>query len=232
MHWPLYEGMRRGLRELLRARPEARDHVVVGAVSYVGDPEFAVHPFLEVIDAVPGLEKLDLAIVGGMRGGQRARFDGFAAHRAASRLPGVRALGATFHDRTAALPLLAGGDADIAFIRYNAAHRGAEEDVFARAPQTRRGLLYNFKSTMGHVPEARFEQFGYGTEVWRPSVSDHYRFVLSQAQLDGVLCAPQDLRELAELEHAIGRGPLSDEELAFMKCASDLHAGRIRLKAS
>jgi hypothetical protein len=230
MHWPHYEALRRGLGELLRSRPGARDRIVVGAVSYVAEPEFAVAPFYEVLDAVPGLERLDLTIVGGVNGEQHERLDTFATHRTRRRVPGVRATGATFHDRAAAVSLLASGRPDIAFIRYNADHRGAEHDVFPVLARPRSSLLFNFKSTVGFVPHRRLPELGFDGDAWRPAVTDHYRFVLTQAQMDGVLFAPGDAAEVASLDAALLRGPLCREELSYMNCLADLHLGRARWK--
>jgi len=46
MHWPLYEGVREGLRRLLKSNPAARDSLVVGVVAYVTQPEFCWVPFV------------------------------------------------------------------------------------------------------------------------------------------------------------------------------------------
>src|SRR5688572_28146132 len=53
MHWPLYEPVRRGLRDLLQSKPSARDEIVVGVVSYVTQPEFCWVPFEEVLAEIP-----------------------------------------------------------------------------------------------------------------------------------------------------------------------------------
>src|SRR5262249_54173877 len=65
MHWPLYDGLRRGLEMLLARGGGIRDRIVVGAVSYVAQPEFCFAPFRETIEAVKGLERLDVTIAGG-----------------------------------------------------------------------------------------------------------------------------------------------------------------------
>jgi hypothetical protein len=226
MHWPHYEQLRRGLEELLRARPGVRDQIVVGSVSYVAQPEFAVAPFHEVLEAVPGLERIDLTIVGGVLGAQTERFRSFAAHRDGGSVPGVRAVGATFHDRAAAAERLAADDIDIAFVRYNADFRKAEHDLFPTLAQDRRSLLYNFKTTLGYVPHARFAELGFAETAWRPTVTDHYRFVLTRPEIDGLLCSPRTPEEVIALERALEAGPLGAREMKYMRCLTDLHLGR------
>jgi hypothetical protein len=232
MHWPAYEATRSGLRELLRTRPGVRDRIVVGSVSYIAEPEFAVAPFVEVLEAVPGLERLDLTVVGGVKGSQPERFAAFARHRRTRSLAGVRATGATFHDRAAAASCVADGDLDVAFIRYNADHRGAENDVFPVLARERRALLFNFKSTAGFVPHARFRELRFDDDAWRPSVTDHYRFVLTRGEVDGILCSPGDAAQVASLERAIDLGGLCEEQLSYIKCVADLHLGRARVRGA
>jgi hypothetical protein len=38
LHWPLYEGLRQGLSQLLSRVPSVRDQIVVGVVSYLDQP--------------------------------------------------------------------------------------------------------------------------------------------------------------------------------------------------
>jgi hypothetical protein len=231
MHWPLYEAARKGLRDLLR-RKGVRDRIVVGAVSYVGQPEFCHVPFREVLDAVPGLRTLDLTIVGGVYSADfLVRLAEYRKHRQPDggphHLPGVRGTGATFHDRATALIALNHHLVDVAFARYNPDHPRAEEDLFPQLlPRRPRPLLYNFNSTRGHVSDARSKQLGLTAKHWRPSVTDHYRFALRQPRIDGLLCGLDDRRELAALGAALSSGGLTDEEASYMRDLADLAAGR------
>jgi hypothetical protein len=231
LHWPLYEATRQGLRDLLRGRPAARDAIVVGSVSYVAQPEFAVAPFREVIDAVPGLERLDVAVVGGVRGPEVDRELAFRAHRRSQLVPGVRATGASFHARTAALEWIERGSLDVAFVRYNTEHAGAERDLFPRLGPARRTAVFNFKSTAGYVPSSRLAELGVATGGWQPDVTDHYRFVLGRPELDGILCSPRSLRELEALGRALQSGPLAEEHASLLKTISQAHHRRLRCEA-
>jgi hypothetical protein len=126
MHWPLYEGLRRGLDALLATRPSARDDLDVAVVSYTTEPEFCYAPFLEVIDAMPRLARIDVAAMSGVYASDfTARLDIYRSHQR-SRHAGISAVGATFHDRQAARAAMLLDAVDIALLRYNPAHpRGA-----------------------------------------------------------------------------------------------------------
>jgi hypothetical protein len=230
MHWPLYEAARLGLRDLLRRRG-VRDRIVVGAVSYVGQPEFCHVPFLEVLDAVPGLRTLDLTIIGGVYAADfLVRLNEYRRHRQRDggprHLPGVKGTGATFHDRGAALLSLNHRLVDVAFARYNPDHPRAEEELFPRLPRRPRNLLFNFNSTRGHVEDRRFKELGLSAKHWRPTVTDHYRFALRQPAIDGLLCGLEDTKELTALGAALASDALTEEEAAYMRDLADLAAGR------
>src|SRR5947207_1008642 len=64
LHWPLYEELRRGLELLLRRGGGIRDEIVVAACSYCTQPELPVGAIQETLAAVPGLERIDVAVAG------------------------------------------------------------------------------------------------------------------------------------------------------------------------
>ncbi|HEU4406669.1 MAG TPA: hypothetical protein VFS43_15485 [Polyangiaceae bacterium] len=237
MHWPLYEAARRGLRDLLRRGGGVRDEIVVGVASYVQQPEFCHVPFREVVSAVPGLGSIDVTIAGGSYGGEfLVRLAQYKAHRLPGggphRVPGVRATGASFHDRAAALLALNHGLVDVAFARYNADHPGADDDLFAGLlPRDARpkSLLFNFNSTRGYVGEARFRELGLSADHWHPALPDYYRFALRRPEIDGILCGLRDGKELDALAAALRAGPVSDDEAAYMRDLAALSAGRREL---
>lgn len=203
MHWPLYEATRRGIRDLLRRRRSIRDELVIAGVSYVTQAEFCRMPFLEILEAVPELGRLDVLVAGGAYAGDfRARAPIYARHRAA-RLAGCAAIGASFHDRPAARAALADAPIDIGFVRYNPAHTGAEGDVFAGLRPRARRLLYVFNSMRGFIPARAFARLDLPADCWRPRVTDYYRFALAPAAVDGVLCSFADGKQVAAFAAAM-----------------------------
>jgi hypothetical protein len=226
MHWPLYEPLRLGLRALLERRPSARNEIVVAAVSYVTQPEFCYAPFYEVIDAVPELGHIDLGVIGGS---YPSDFFVRLAQYERVRPAGMRGIGATFHHRESAITAIEHDLLDIAFIRYNAGHAGAESDVFPYLKAKRSTKLFNFKSTSGYVPVERLHALGVGAESWHPEPVDHYRFALRRPEIDGVLCGFGQVDHIAALSAAMAGAPLSEREADYMKTLALLDAGEIEV---
>lgn len=226
MHWPLYEATRRGLRMLLDGNPQARDAIVIGVVSYVTQPEFCWAPFLEVLQELAPLQRIDVTIAGGCYGhevGARARI--YAAHRELEHA-GARAIGATFHDRLAAREQLDAEAFDIAFVRYNPGHPGARRDVFPHVRSRadgRRALLFNFNSTLSWITdEDHYAAIGVEADNWRPHATDYYRFALTEPALDGLLCGLPNARAVRELADALAEGPLDDEDHQYLLDLAEL----------
>ena len=232
LHWPHYEASRRGLAMLLSKRG-VRDRIVVAVVSYVTQPAFCHIPFIEVLDALPALKRIDLSIIGGTHGYEfLVRLDEYRHHRSGARFPATRALGATFHDRRAAAYATAHGLVDIAYCRYNPLHRGAEVDLFPFVATRPRTLLYNFKSADGHLPVKRLRTLGLSKGYWHPGITDYYRFALTRPELDGLLCSPSTPKEVHGLVRALESGPLSEEESRYLCDVADLDQGKARLARS
>ena len=194
MHWPLYEGLRQGLSRLFARRRGIRDEVVVAATAYVSQPEFCWMPFKEVLAAVPGLKRIDVTVAGGAYGHEiGTRLAVYREHLTTGHV-GVRAIGTSFHDRSAAAESVRTASVDIAYIRYNPSHTGARRDVFPHVPDERRTLLYGFTSLNRVVGPSRCRELGLGSDHWYPSPVDYYRFALTPPEMDGLLCAPRTPR--------------------------------------
>lgn len=229
MHWPLYEPTRQGLRTLLRDRPSVRGDIVVASVSYTTQPEFCWYPYQELLDEVRELGHLDVTIAGGAyRHELKTRRRIYEAQRQ-QKYKGVRAVGVTFHDRLGIADPATRKVFDILFVRYNPDHIGARAEVFAKLPKRRRNLLFNFKSTSGFVRPKRIAELGIEDGFWRPEVTDHYRFALTPASMDGILCALTKPSHVGALADALDRGPLDEEEEQYLVDLCDLDAGRADL---
>lgn len=210
MHWPLYESTRRGVAQLFARGGGIREQIVVAGVCYPTQPEFCIVPFEELVDSVPGLERVDVLVAGGSYSADllpRLRvLDRVAAQRQA------RAVATTFHDRSAAVFAANHGLIDLGFIRYNPAHPGAQRDLFPLLQKNRSTPLFNFKSTMGYVPPEQLAAGGLSPDLWFPSPADYYRYALSREELSGILFACDRETHLDELSAALERGGLSAEE--------------------
>ena len=216
MHWPLYEHMRIGLQRLFARGSQVRDACVIGLVSYVALPEFSTAPFREAIAAVPGMRRADMTILGGVGSTDlSARLPPYREHLAGA-VPGVRALGCTFHDRKSVVSAMQEQLLDIAFVRYNPAHPGAEREIFPFIPDGTKTLLFNFNSTRCGAGLARLRRFE-RERRWRPRLVDYYRFALTQTSLDGLLCSLRTPADVMAITEAVADGPLTDAETAYLR---------------
>ena len=217
LHWPLYEGLRKGLEKLLRDNPARRDEIVVGAVSYLNEPLFGALQLHEVIDAVPGLKRIDLMIAGGVSddSGFYPRVQSLERARMMGHV-GATATGATFHQR----PYAAVADhyqlLDIVYVRYNTSHPGARRDLFPYFRADRTNLVFNFKSVLSMVTPDRFKQLGLPDSYWLPEPTDYYRFVLSRPEIDGILCSPMCPEDVRGIVRALEKPPLTEQEQEYM----------------
>jgi len=229
LHWGRYEASRHGLEMLLASGPKIRRRIVVAVTIYPTQPEFCVMGLEEVLEAVPGLETIDVAVAGGAYGHEfLTRLSVFQAHRS-HRFTGVRAIGATFHDRQAALLAVNHDLVDITFLRYNPSHPGARRDVFPYLKKRRATLLYNFTNTNGFVPLERFASLGLSEDHWQPRATDYHRFALSRPEFDGLLCSPSTPEEIAMLGAALEEGPLDSQEEQYLQDLVQLNEGRAKL---
>jgi hypothetical protein len=217
LHWPLYEGVRQGLKALFARRPSVRDQVVVGVVSYLDQPLFQALQFHEVIQSLPGLERVDVLIAGAVSDWQSfsERVPSLQNARATGHC-GARAIGASFHDRRCALASLNGYPLDVSFIRYNTAHPGADVEIFPYMRRDHVGPVFNFKSVLSAVTPEHAKQLGLGGSFWLPKITDYYRFVLTNPSIDGVLCSPATPGQLTELMVALQDRPLTVAEEQYM----------------
>ncbi len=124
----------------------------------------------------------------------------------------VRALGVSIHDRPRAGRLAEGSPLDLLMIRYNAAHPGAEKDVFPRLSKRQPAIVaYTATSWTKLLRSPR------GWKGPPATAGDCYRFCLTSPHVDVVLSASGTAQRLRENLRALEKGPLSAEEMAWMR---------------
>jgi hypothetical protein len=216
LHWSLYMPAMAGIADLLSSGV-SRDDLVIAGVSYLCEPLFGYLQFNELLDAVPGLRRVDVLLAGGTEAADfLPRYERLLAARG-RQLWGCRAIGASFHDRSTARLAISADLLDIAYVRYNPSHPGAEDDLFPHILKDRDCLVYNFKSTNGILPAAEFERLGLGPRYKPPKITDGYRFALSRPEVDGILAAPGTPEQVAALSQALSQGPLLPSRAEYMK---------------
>ena len=124
----------------------------------------------------------------------------------------VRALGVSIHDRPRAGRLAEYSPLDLLMIRYNAAHPGAEQDVFPHLASRQPAVVaYTAKSWTKLLRPPR------GWKGPPATAGDCYRFCLTSPHVDVVLSASGTAERLRENLRALEKGPLSAEDMARMR---------------
>jgi aryl-alcohol dehydrogenase-like predicted oxidoreductase len=125
----------------------------------------------------------------------------------------VRAIGLSTHDRAFAGRLAAAGEADVLMVRYNAAHRGAERDIFPHLAVHNPGVI-SYTATRWTALLRRPR--GWPPNEPIPSPGQLYRFSLSSPHVHVCLTAPRSGKELEQNLAALEAGPLDQTEMAFL----------------
>lgn len=202
---PRMKALTSALRDALAAD---RDRYIVSAGPLLGYFPGAVRRAAEGALRTLGIDRLDvlqLYWLGRMSAFSNAVKKEMVTLREEGK---VRILGSSIHDRPRAGRLAQDSVLDLLMIRYNAAHPGAEQDIFPHLARRRpavvaytatawRRLLRSPRSWRGNVPTA----------------GDCYRFCLSSPFVDVVLTGPGNTAELRENLAAMEKGPLSLQEM-------------------
>jgi hypothetical protein len=103
-------------------------------------------------------------------------------------------------------------------VRYNAAHRGADKDVFPFLPEENPPGVICYNSTRwGNLFDPQWMPAGERT----PSPVDLYRYVLSNPHIQMVLTAPETFGQLKENVRTLEAGPVTDEERQWLERIGD-----------
>jgi len=121
----------------------------------------------------------------------------------------IRHLAISSHRRPAFVAFANDGPFSVLHIRYNAAHTGAENDIFPHLPKADRpGIVAYTATRWGSLLNAA--KMPPGERPLRGR--DAYRFVLSNPDFDACLCGPRNDVELDEALASLDEGPLTAEE--------------------
>jgi aryl-alcohol dehydrogenase-like predicted oxidoreductase len=127
----------------------------------------------------------------------------------------ARALGISCHDRTMARALVDELDLDMLMIRYNAAHRGAEKEIFATLDAKDRPAIVSYTATRwGRLLKP-------AKDLGPMSAPECYRFALGNPAVDVVLSGAKSFEELRESAEGVLLGPLPPERLSEVKSFGD-----------
>ena len=119
-------------------------------------------------------------------------------------------IGLTTHQRRLAVQILQEGLLDLLMLRYNAAHRGAENAIFPQAEVSKTPLIaftaLRWCDLLKQTPEDP-------PDFTPPAVHDWYRFVLAHPAVSIALAAPDNRGELLQTLRLLAdwRAPTSTE---------------------
>jgi aryl-alcohol dehydrogenase-like predicted oxidoreductase len=134
----------------------------------------------------------------------------------------VLATGVSIHDRKLAGSLATRGSIQALMMRYNAAHRGAEQDIFPYL-EAHNPAVISYTATRWTALLRRPR--GWPKEGRIPTPAMCYRFTLSNPHVHVCLTAPSSIAQFEENISAMREGPLDQEEMSFMREFGDaVHA--------
>jgi aryl-alcohol dehydrogenase-like predicted oxidoreductase len=127
----------------------------------------------------------------------------------------VRTLMVSCHARPALESFVGDGRFDALMVRYNAAHPGPERDVFPYVDASAKppGVVAFTATRWGTLLDPRYTP----ASEPRPDAGDCYRFALSHPTVDVCLSGPKNGEELDHALAAIDRGPMAEDEIAWMR---------------
>jgi aryl-alcohol dehydrogenase-like predicted oxidoreductase len=136
----------------------------------------------------------------------------------------ARFLAVSTHNRAFVPSIAAGRDFDVVHFRYNAAHPGAEEDIFPHLPVDSRPGMVSFTATswrqlLGKAPLQGFLPGAHRLPRAEraPTAADCYRYVLTRPEVDVCLTGPANAAQMEEALEALRLGPMAEDELAWMR---------------
>ena len=204
---PRKPGMRDGLRILIKNN---RDEIVIVVQSYdhIGlSAERSVHKGLKTLN----IDCIDVVLLGWQNWGPADRIIKKALKMKAEGKIGYIAMSGHNRQFFGKLARKAESPIDIFMTRYNAAHPGAEKDIFPYLSENNRpGVTAYTATSWGKLLKQKKMPPGE-----KPmTAADCYRFVLSNPHIDICMMGPRNEREFDEGVQALKLGPLSNQEMA------------------
>ena len=130
-----------------------------------------------------------------------------------------RFLGISSHKRPLFQTYIEDGRYDVFHVRYNAAHRGAEEEIFPFLPNDRPspGIVSFTNTRWGDLLKEKNMPHGFSP----PEALDCYRFSLTNPHVHVATCGPKNDDEMETALKVFSSGPMDEEELHRMRTIGD-----------
>ncbi len=216
-------GREDGMAEAIRELGSQRKQVLIAAQLWARDDRGLTAELEQVFDRL-GIDYLDVATLYYVERTEEWReitsprgvLQGLREAQDRGR---IGMIGLTTHQRRLAVQVLKEGQLDLLMVRYNAAHRGAEDEIFPEAKVSNTPLVaftaLRWCDLLKRTPEDP-------ADFIPPAVQDWYRFVLAHPAVSVALSAPDNRRELVQILRipADWRPPTSTE-LQTMRAHGD-----------
>jgi len=217
-----YWGSRRkkGMKEAIRRlAPQWREKMIIALQTYDYSGLALEHTFLRGLKQLK-IDYADVFILGMRNGPVPERILNKALALKDQGL--FKHLCVSAHDRSAYRQHLDRKVFDLVMVRYNAAHRGAETDVFPLLPkESPPGVICYNSTRWGNLFDPQWMPEGERT----PGPVDLYRYVLSNPNIQMVLTAPETFEQLKENLKTLAAGPVTDDERRWLERIGDhVHA--------
>jgi predicted aldo/keto reductase-like oxidoreductase len=212
-----------GMREALKAivAKGQRDKLVLAAFTYAHN-NFLTERLLARGLKSAGLGHADVLILGYFARKPSPRLIEGAMLMKKKGL--VRFIGISSHSRKLLGTLAGEGHFDVFHLRYNAAHRGAETEIFpllAKEPEKRPGIVAFTATRCGQLLKAKKMPPGE-----KPlTAAECYRFVLSHPAVDVCMSGPKTIEQMRENMALIDGGPMTEAELERVRRIGDFVHG-------
>ncbi len=216
------ELMGRAIRQLARTR---RDELIIVVQSYARHGVFVKASLRRALKSL-GIDHADMLLLGWFNSEPATRVIDAAYELREAEL--VKHIGISGHERKMFPTLIDDERYGIWHLRYNAVHRGAEKEVFpsldGRTRSARPGVVTFTSTRWGQICDPAKTPTGVAT----PSGTDCYRFALSNPNVDVAIAGPGSEGEMSEALAALQAGPMSEDELGWMRRVGDHIYGRDR----
>lgn len=206
-------GMRQAIRNI--CGKGQRDRLVIALQTYARWGTFSEFALKRQMKSM-GLSYADILILGWHNRSPSRRLMDRARTLQTQGL--FKYIGMSGHNRPLFAQLATRELFDLFHVRYNAAHRGAEADVFAKLSTDHRMGIVSYTATRwGHLLNPQKMPPG----ETPPAATDCYRFALSNPNVDVCLCGPKDRHQMETALQTLELGPLSAPELERMQRIGD-----------
>ncbi len=213
---PRMKGLLEGLRRLVRAGHREEIVIACGANIPIGA---LLHRQWDATARAVGTDHVDVFHLFYVQSRWFVGGRTWPAMLALKRDGKARALSISTHNRPLAAALARELGLDALMIRYNAAHRGAEEEIFSALGADRPGIVSYTATRWGQLLK---RADGQGPLT----APECYRFALSHPAVDVVLSGARAFEEIAENARGVLAGPLDPVRLEEVRRFGDLVRAR------